>query len=62
VETREEVETFLLLSSHRYAHGVRYVRELAGAHGFSELELTEVILRSEGGAPVWGHVVVLQRG
>jgi predicted TPR repeat methyltransferase len=61
VETSDDVETFALLSSHRYAHGEGYLRTLAEKHGFRVLEATQVVLRSEGGQPVWGHVVVLKR-
>ncbi|WP_164886641.1 tetratricopeptide repeat protein [Piscinibacter defluvii] len=51
-----------LRSTRRYAHGSAYVARVAQAQGFALQRLTGETLRSEGGAEVAGHLVVLQRG
>ncbi len=60
VETRD-IESFTLLSSHRYAHGVAYLQALLEPSGFSELENNLAILRKEGAQPVFGQVVLWQK-
>jgi predicted TPR repeat methyltransferase len=51
---------FRLLPSNRYAHALAYLERLAAAHGFAILEAERAALRSEHGAEVEGHLLVLR--
>lgn len=50
-----------LRPTRRYAHTSAYVARVAQARGFALQRLTTETLRSEGGAELAGHLVVLQR-
>jgi len=49
-----------LLPSNRYAHSLAYLRRLAREHGFDMLEARQAVVRSEHGADVSGHLLVLR--
>lgn len=51
---------YTLLPSNRYAHTLPYLERLAGRHGFTVLEAERAVVRSENGADVEGHLLVLQ--
>jgi predicted TPR repeat methyltransferase len=54
-------EPYLLRTSGRYAQSLRYLRELAARHGFTELSVEPVTLREESRLPVEGYVVALRK-
>ena len=49
-----------LLSSARFAHSDRYIRELCDRHKFSVVVYRGIMLRVEGTVPLPGHAYVLQ--
>jgi predicted TPR repeat methyltransferase len=59
----ESVESgdFLLRASGRYGQSLRYIRELAGKHGFDIAIVREAVIRKEGQQPIPGHVFVLNK-
>ncbi len=52
----------LLRPTRRFSHSLDYVRRLARAAGLSERSAREVILRKDGGTPIPGWIVILQKG
>jgi len=58
-EALEEGE-FALLLSNRYAHGLAYLERLAARYGFVVLEADSTTVRSEQGADLTGHLLVLR--
>jgi len=59
VEVCGDEVCFDLLPSLRYAHSEKYIRQLAGEHGFQIVGLRECRLRVEAGIPVPGLAVHL---
>jgi predicted TPR repeat methyltransferase len=59
IEAGDEGVPFALHSGFRYAHGERYVRALAQAHGFGLRAWERVKLREEQRRPIEGFVVCL---
>jgi len=53
---------FMLLPSQRYAHGLAYLEQLAARHGFTILEAQRAPVRSDHGADIEGHLLVLRAG
>lgn len=51
---------FMLLPSSRYAHALDYLRRLASRHGFVLVEAERGQVRTEHGAGVAGHLLVLR--
>jgi len=51
---------FMLLPSNRYAHALAYLERLAARHGFTVLEADNATVRSEQGAELKGHLLVLR--
>ena len=51
---------YVLLPSNRYAHSLAYLRRLALARGFALVEAEPAVVRSENGADVSGHLLVLR--
>lgn len=51
---------FTLLPSSRYAHSLAYLGRLAAQHGFALIEAERAPVRSEDGADVIGHLLVLR--
>jgi len=49
-----------LLPSNRYAHALSYLERLAAAHGFTVVEAERAAVRSENGAAIDGHLLVLR--
>lgn len=60
IESNRADEGVRLQPTRRYSHAPAYVRRLTAAHGFTELSLTDTILRQQGGQDIPGHLVVLQ--
>ncbi|WP_425487058.1 methyltransferase domain-containing protein [Microvirga makkahensis] len=56
-----EGEGFVLGADARYAHGERYLRELADANAFTTVILEGVSTREDRGVPVPGFLAVMQR-
>lgn len=52
---------FVLRSSGRYAHSENYLRGLAAQYGFKQHAFVHHILRFDGGNPIEGWVVALQK-
>jgi predicted TPR repeat methyltransferase/lipoprotein NlpI len=52
----------LLRPTRRFAHSLDYVRRLARQTGLLERSAREVILRKDGGVPIPGWIVLLQKG
>lgn len=54
-------ESFVLdLKTNRYQHSPDYVRRLLDDTGFTQVEVTDRVIRHEGGKPVQGFLVVAQ--
>jgi predicted TPR repeat methyltransferase len=51
---------FALLPSNRYAHSLAYLERLAARHAFTVFEAGSATVRSEHGADVAGHLLVLR--
>lgn len=60
LEPGVEAGEFRLLPSNRYAHGLGYLERLAARQGFVVLEAESATVRSEHGADVSGHLLVLR--
>ena len=60
VESLEDCK-YLLRSSGRYGHSLRYIQELAEEHRFDMHVVREAIIRKEGQQPIAGHVFVLKK-
>jgi predicted TPR repeat methyltransferase len=60
IEAANEDETYTLHSHLRYAHSIGYIQRLSAIHGFEELVSRRTVIRTEGGKPVNGYVVVLR--
>jgi predicted TPR repeat methyltransferase len=58
---RSEDEDLVLRPSRRYAHSLRYIGNLATAHGFETVKVEPSVIRQEGGQDLDGFLVVLQR-
>lgn len=61
VEAGDDVDTFVLRSSGRYAHASSYIRGLALLTGFSVIERRDVVLRKDMGRDINGYLFLLQR-
>lgn len=61
VEAGEDVDTFVLRSTGRYAHASSYIRELAAQTGFREVERRAAVLRKDSGQDINGYLYLLQR-
>lgn len=59
VEAADDVESYTLRDTIRYAHGAAYLRRLAQQHGFSEIVARREVLRYNKGEPVYGWIFVL---
>ena len=57
LDTQPPTLSFHLEPHGRYSHAEWYVRDVLTAAGFSSISMQNDTLRSEGGAPVGGHVV-----
>lgn len=60
-ETAEDVDSYELRISGRYAHAVEYIRRLASDTGFSEVSMDIVELRQEMGKPMMGNIFVYRK-
>jgi predicted TPR repeat methyltransferase len=60
VESHSGHEPYHLRPSGRYAHSLPYLRDQSMRHGFEEISVDNVTLRTENGVPVEGYVVVLR--
>lgn len=56
-----EGDKYVLRTSGRYGHPLRYIRALAEEHGFDVLVVREAMIRKEGQQPIPGHVVTLMK-
>lgn len=61
VERGDDGVDHALRGSLRYAHGERYLRGLAQAHGLAVVDFETVVLREEQRKPIDGLLVLLQR-
>lgn len=61
VEAADDTDTFVLRGTGRYAHAGAYIRALAAASGFSEIDHHDVVVRKEKGQDVNGHLFLLRR-
>ena len=61
VERADDTADHVLRGSLRYAHGERYLRSLAQAHGLAVVDLDAVVVREEQRTPIDGLLVLLQR-
>jgi len=53
-------EGYKLLDTGRYAHSVEYIREIAAAAGFRELDLKSLVLREQNSKPINGCIFILE--
>jgi predicted TPR repeat methyltransferase len=60
VEANEDAD-FTLRATQRYAHSSRYLRALAGQHGFTVETIEPGVIRKEYGIDVAGYLAVLRR-
>lgn len=61
VEAGDDIETFVLRQTGRYAHSGNYLRSLIAAAGLSEIARLDAVLRREQGQDVHGHLYLLRR-
>jgi predicted TPR repeat methyltransferase len=57
----DEEQDFVLGKSGRYAHSMRYIKNLAQQQNFTEVSFNNTVIRKEGGQPVSGMIVVLKK-
>jgi predicted TPR repeat methyltransferase len=55
-------QDYFLLSTGRYAHGAAYVERLAAENALVVAKRIDTPIRMENGAPLAGHVFILQKG
>ena len=60
-EERFAGRDFMVGGFQRFAHTQSYVRSLLSAHGMECIGCTDIIVRSEQGSPVPGHLYIAQR-
>lgn len=60
-ETLPDLEGWRVTPYHRYAHDRRYIEELAAGAGLTLIDLTDIIVRHEEGAPIQGHLYLFQK-
>ena len=61
VESADENDSYVLRPSGRYAHSVRYIRELAEKHNLHEHVTENTVLRKEKNTSMNGQIIVLGR-
>lgn len=61
VEADDDADIFVLRPTGRYAHSSQYIRSLAAATGFTEIERRAVVVRKEKGQDVNGYLFLLRR-
>lgn len=61
IESGDDVDTFVLRSTGRYAHASSYIRGLAADTGFREIERRDVVVRKDSEQDINGYLFVLQR-
>jgi len=61
IEAGDDSETFILRKTGRYAHASSYIRSLAAATGFQEIERRTVVLRKEALEDMQGYLFLLRR-
>jgi predicted TPR repeat methyltransferase len=61
VETAEATASYVLRDTGRYAHAVEYINSLSANVGMKEQIQDPIIVRTEHGAPVTGHIFVLEQ-
>ena len=60
VESCDDTESYVLRNTGRYAHSVKYIRNLALETGFSEVDCRSVIVRKDkGGVDIHGYLFLL---
>ena len=59
VERLDEGDGFRLQPTVRYAHSRSYLHETAAKAGLKELQMQEIVIRTENGQPIAGSAVVL---
>lgn len=52
---------WIVTPHHRYAHDLSYIKATLAAAGLTLVEVTDIIVRHEMGAPINGHLVIAQR-
>ena len=60
IETVPSPETYVLRSTRRYAHSLRYMQDLAARNGFKVLEAQPTTIRRSTDGFVEGHLIVMQ--
>ena len=58
VEAEEDIDSYALRPTGRYAHSIKYVRELAAENGLKELSFKELVLRMDNEKAIDGYVLV----
>jgi predicted TPR repeat methyltransferase len=58
---KDQMADFVLEPSGRYSHSRQYLRKLALSFGLEVSSIQDAVLRTEGGNPVNGYVVVMRR-
>lgn len=52
---------WMITPHHRFAHSLSYVKTALSAAGLALVEVTDIIVRHEMGAPIGGHLVIARR-
>lgn len=61
IEAGDDVDTFILRNTGRYAHARKYIHGLAAQTGFTEIECRPTVLRKNAGQDINGYLFLLQR-
>lgn len=53
---------WMVTPHHRYAHARSYVEATLAAAGLSVVDVTDIVVRHEMGAPIPGHLIIARKG
>jgi predicted TPR repeat methyltransferase len=59
-ESTNDIDTFRLRDSGRFAHNPAYIQNLSRTSGFTIIDIEEAVIRHEAGKPMHGHIYLLK--
>ena len=60
-ETLPDLSDWRVTPYHRYAHNRTYINDVAAKAGLTSVDVTDIVVRHEEGAPISGHLYLFQK-